>query len=167
MTRSLPSLRTLARVAALVALATAGGGCASRKSEKQPVLAMSGGVPSADPAPAERMASLMLESRVGTVHLIGRGGKFVLFETTSGGLLTLPDGQDLHCRSGAGPGASRTADLRLSRERRQQFASADVVSGQPQVGDAVFIGGPVKTPSSLPAETGGMLPPPSAPGGRR
>lgn len=122
----------------------------------------------AGPALTESPAHPLAETRVGSVRMIGRDGKFVLVETLNGGILTLPDGQALHCRSGAEPGANRTADLRLSRERRLQFASADVVSGQPHVGDAVFVGGPGGRvgPSLLPAEIEN-LPPPPAPGGRR
>lgn len=161
----------------MLALAAASGGCASLTLRKHPAPAQ---VASGRPAGAAGQAALarqpLPEGRVGTVRMIGRGGKFVLVETLDGGMLMLPNGSDLHCRLSAAPGAASTAELRLSRERRLQFASADVVSGQPRVGDAVFVGGQglaptgpglggIIAPSLLPPEIGGTLPPPSA-GGR-
>ena len=89
----------------------------------------------------------------------------------SGGLLPLPDGQEMHSRTGGEPGAPLTANLRLSRERRQPFVAADVVDGQPNVGDAVFVGGatgPVtRTGASTPL-LGGLIPgmPPAEADGR-
>lgn len=152
-----PPRAALVRLAVLLALASSGEGCASLRSGRPPKAPPTATAQStaeaAPPGPAQPPA----EVRVGSVRMIGRGGKFVLVETLGGGPLTLLDGQALHCRPGLEPGAPASAHLRLSRERRHQFASADVVDGQPRLGDAVFIGGP--------AAPGGSLPP-SPPGGR-
>ena len=168
----------MVRIIAAMALAAGGGGCVAFHSNRHlnsPQQNRSARGAALGPAQNQRIAAPSQETRVGTVAMIGRGGKFVLVETLGGGLMPLPEGQDLHCRSGAELTATRTADLRLSRERRQQFTSADVVDGQPHVGDAVFVGGStappgagaggIIAPSLLPAEAGGILPPPSGAGG--
>lgn len=146
---SFPAQRALAVLAAAITLA----GCAPSGPGKNALPPAATAVPPgeeaiavAPPSTAPRTLQIANEGRIGTVRMLGRGGRFVLVETLNGGMLPLPDGQDLHCRANAEPGAPPTANLRLGRERRQQFATADVVDGQPQVGDAVFVGGPPLAP---------------------
>ncbi len=73
---------------------------------------------------------------LGTVHVIGTGQRFVLVQTPSAQpVANLVDGQALVCRAGT----VVTATLRTSHERRPPFVVADVATGEPHVGDEVFI----------------------------
>ncbi len=60
---------------------------------------------------------------------------------------TLIDGQALVCRAAGGV----TATLRVSHERRPPFVVADVATGEPHVGDDVFID-PAPGRTSSPAQ---------------
>ena len=83
--------------------------------------------PAGNPTPAEHL---------GTVHVIGTGQRFVLGQTPSAQpVANLADGQALICRVGT----AITATLRASHERRPPFVVADVATGEPHVGDEVFI----------------------------
>lgn len=91
---------------------------------------------------------------LGTVHVIGTGRRFVLVQASVAAVAAgLTDGQTLVCRvSGAD-----SATLRVSRERRPPFVVADVASGEPHVGDEVFVE-PASNPATKPA-----APAPAAP----
>jgi hypothetical protein len=79
------------------------------------------------------------ERRVGVVRVIGARGKFVLIETTTGsGGVSLGEGQELRCRGSAAGGGEQTAVLKVSQERQAPFLVADVVSGEPQVGNVAY-----------------------------
>ncbi len=87
----------------------------------------------ATPTPAARPA---FGERLGTVHVIGTGQRFVLVQTPAlQPVSTLVDGQALVCRAAG----SVTGTLRVSHERRPPFVVADVTAGEPHVGDDVFI----------------------------
>ncbi len=109
--------------------------------------------------------------RVGILRVIGAGSRFVLIETPSAGTGALPDGQVLQCANSAGSEPSITAVVRVGRERRPPFVVADVVSGDPQVGDIAYLA-PAAVPIApmvLPTSTSGVLPivlPTSTPGPR-
>ncbi len=73
---------------------------------------------------------------LGTVHVIGTDGRFVLVQSPVAALVAgLVDGQALVCRAGG----NVTATLHVSRERRPPFVVADVITGAPTLGDEVFI----------------------------
>ena len=73
---------------------------------------------------------------LGTVHVIGSGGRFVLVEARVASLVAgLTDGEALVCRAAG----NVSANLRVSRERRPPFVVADVADGTPNLGDEVFI----------------------------
>ena len=112
-------------------------------------------------SPAGRAAAV--EHRVGTVRVIGNGQRFVLIEVPPTGarraarrpiaaLLAPPRPRD----------AATTATLRVSRERRRPFVVADVVAGEPHVGDSRVPRSeppPAPTgPTVLPTATAGVLP---------
>ena len=104
-------------------------------------------------------------TRVGTVRVIGHGQHFVLVEVPGGGVPTLPDGQLLRCVSSLADDAGVTATLRAGRERRRPYIVADVVNGEPHVGDSVFLERPgssttsdAAAPMVLPTATSGVLP---------
>ena len=106
---------------------------------------------------------------LGNVHVIGTGGRFVLVQASVGmAVAGLTDGQALVCR---GTGVD-TATLRVSRERRPPFVVADVVSGEPHLGDEVFVEpvpnlaakpAPPAAPSSTPAAPPVDVPPAAVP----
>ena len=86
--------------------------------------------------PTTATASAPTVQFLGTVHVIGTQGRFVLVQSPVATLVAgLTDGEALVCRAAGNP----TAALRVSRERRPPFVVADVVSGTPNVGDEVFI----------------------------
>ena len=101
--------------------------------------------------------------RVGTVRVIGDRQRFVLFEVPPDGAGPLPDGLLLHCSASPTGEASANATLRISAERRRPYIVADVVSGEPHVGDAVFVDRALTNqtpggPTVLPTATAGVLP---------
>ena len=100
--------------------------------------------------------------RVGTVRVIGNAQRFVLVEVPPGATGALPDGQPLRCAADPSPAAPTTATLRVGRERRRPYVVADVVSGEPHVGDTVFTTAAPTTlntgPLVLPTATSGVLP---------
>lgn len=80
------------------------------------------------------------EIRLGVIKVIGSQGSFVLIETPSAAVTAaIPAGHLLHCRTPGAMSSASTADLRVSPERRQPFLIADVVSGQPTVGDIAYL----------------------------
>jgi hypothetical protein len=79
------------------------------------------------------------ERRVGVVRMIGAGRRFVLIEAAPSAQLALADGQELRCRTSPEAGGAQTALVRVGRERRQQFIVADVLDGQPNAGDSVYL----------------------------
>jgi hypothetical protein len=126
----------------LILLCAACMSCASRRHAKedsagQSPLAMTASVKSANAKPLARLANPS-ESRVGAVRVIGAAGKFVLIEAPPSLAAALPDGLTLRCRTPEEGGGMQTAVVRVGRERRQQFVVADVIDGQPSVGDTVF-----------------------------
>ncbi len=113
--------------------------------------------PTATPAPTAH--------RIGIVRVIGNAQRFVLVEVPPSATGTLPDGQLLRCTADPSAAAPATATLRVGRERRRPYVVADVVSGEPHVGDAVFTAAapPASAntntgPLVLPTATSGVLP---------
>ena len=101
--------------------------------------------------------------RVGTVRVIGDAQRFVLIEVPPSATGALPDGLLLHCAADPSPAAPATATLRVGRERRRPYVVADVVNGEPHVGDTVFTAAvpPASnntSPPILPTATSGILP---------
>ncbi len=81
-------------------------------------------------------ANAVSATHLGTVHVIGTGQRFVLVQTPSNqSAANITDGQALVCRAAG----MVTATLRASHERRPPFMVADVASGEPHVGDEVFL----------------------------
>lgn len=101
--------------------------------------------------------------RVGVVRVIGSGQRFVLVEVPSTTTTPLPGGQLLRCCPSPDGDLAMTATLRVSPERRRPYVVADIVSGEPHVGDSVFLGSE-PTPAAatgntvLPTATSGVLP---------
>ena len=92
-------------------------------------------------APASSIPAATREVRVGEIRVIGAGRRFVLVEVTQRpDLPFLSPGLELRSRSPASAaiGGEQTGDLRVSPERRQPFIVADVIAGEPHVGDPVF-----------------------------
>ncbi len=115
------------------------------------------------PPPAPTITTAPTAHRVGTVRVIGNAQRFVLIEVPSGATSALSDGQLLRCAADPSAAAPATATLRVGRERRRPYVVADVVNGEPRVGDAVFIA--TMPPASmnpgplvLPTTTSGVLP---------
>lgn len=103
------------------------------------------------------------EHRVGVVRVIGDAQRFVLIELPVGDSGPLPDGTLLRCSSAPTSDAPTNAMLRVSTERRRPFIVADVLSGEPRVGDAVFldrtaISAAGAKPTILPTATSAVLP---------
>lgn len=102
------------------------------------------------------------EHRVGVVRVIGAGTRFVLIEVPSMGDGQPPDGQTLRCAASASSDAVTTATLRVTHERRPPFVVADVVTGEPRVGDTAYLAAapaPVPTgPLVLPTSTSVVMP---------
>ena len=132
--------------------------CAShRRSRVARAVPAAANTPPAFPAP---VAAPPAARRVGTVRVIGNAGRFVLIEIPGGGASSLPYGQTLRCAATPSADAPATATLRVARERRQPFVVADVVSGEPRVGDCVYATASTDAPAPvvLPTNTSGVLP---------
>ena len=117
----------------------------------------------ADRSPVTNTLPTPKEHRVGTVRVIGDGQRFVLVEVPPSGAGPLPDGLMLHCSASPNADATANATLRISTERRRPYIVADVVDGEPHVGDAVFAARPTANrtasgPTVLPTATSGVLP---------
>ena len=121
--------------------------------------------PAAPPSMPPRFSPAV---RVGTVRTVGAGSRFVLLETTNPGSASgITDGQELRCNH------PNTADdlgpaiiLKVSRERKPPFIVADVLSGQPEAGDAVYTvkgSAAAAVPASTPPVTSFLLPPAARP----
>ncbi len=68
---------------------------------------------------------------IGTVHMTNPALNFALIQTP--GRASVPEGADLISSNEAG----ETSRMKVSPERKGVFMTADVVSGEPQKGDAV------------------------------
>ncbi len=148
--------------AALLLLA----GCAYSLRRPGNTAANKTGAAGADAAAQVSAGNTPSAERLGIVHVIGTGQRFVLVQTPSMlPVSALTDGQALVCRGGG----SVTATLRVSHERRPPFVVADVAAGEPRIGDEVFIDtvpGRTKVPDAqgpLPTTPPGASPPVGAP----
>ena len=91
-----------------------------------------------DALPPSGTPALLGERRVGVVRVIGDAQRFVLIEVPVSGAGPLPDGMLLRCSPPATDAPTNTM-LRVSMERRRPFIVADVLNGEPHVGDTVFV----------------------------
>lgn len=102
------------------------------------------------------------EHRIGVVRVIGARTRFVLIEAPLAGARSLPDGQLMRSTNSTMTDSPTTAILRVTHERRQPFVVADVVAGDPHIGDVIFLASPTasepNTPLVLPTSTSGVLP---------
>lgn len=95
---------------------------------------------------------LVVETRIGAVRAIGAEQRFVLIETPSAlAASALSEGQLLHCRPPSAVARTATADLRVSRERHESLLVANVVAGEPAMGDIVYVTPPGAATSPTPA----------------
>lgn len=122
--------------------------------------------PATPPAsPVTVPAAVTTETRIGVVRAIGADQRFVLIETSSAlASSSLSEGQLLHCRPPGSASLTATAELRVSRERRQSLIVANVLSGEPAAGDivlATFGAAPTPTPSPDSISTVSTAPLPS------
>ena len=81
---------------------------------------------------AENKAPEPVELPIGKVHFVHPKGEFVLVK--SGVVVQMTPNSRLEGRTLG----RKTSDLALSPERRSGFLVADVLTGRPEVGDAVF-----------------------------
>jgi hypothetical protein len=88
-------------------------------------------------------------STIGKVSLVNREEKFVLIELQSGRIPTA--GMPLQAFSGQ----MRSAQLKVSKERRPPFLIADIVDGVPQQNDSVMLIGKPGAKSKKPGGGGG------------
>lgn len=103
-------------------------------------LALPGAFLAACSHPARRFAApAVRETQVGTVRAIGAEQRFVLVEAPSALVASaVPEGQLLYCRPLSAVIRTATADLRVSRERHASLIVANVVAGEPALGDIVY-----------------------------
>ena len=138
--------------------------CAAFRHRSRPATAANSPLPApASDAAAAMAAPTPTMHRVGTVRVIGSAQRFVLIEVPGSATSALPDGQLLRCTADPSAAAPTTATLRVGRERRRPYVVADVVSGEPHVGDTVFTttAPPASNntgPLVLPTATSGVLP---------
>ena len=124
------------------------------------VLASSGGFLTACFQPASRpILPVAVETRLGTVRAMGAEQRFVLIETSSALVASaMSEGQLLHCRPPSALTRASTADLRVSRERHESLIVANVVAGNPTLGDLVY-----SMPAGAASSPGPISAVPSAP----
>ena len=102
--------------------------------------------------PARRpVMPVAVETRLGTVRAIGAEQRFVLIEASSALVASaVSEGQLLHCRPPFTLTRTSTADLRVSRERHESLIVANVVAGNPALGDLVYATPPGAAPVPRP-----------------
>jgi hypothetical protein len=85
------------------------------------------------PPPKAARAALTTSLGVGEIAIVDKEKHFVLVDLESN-LYVPPPGTELQSRNGAG----KIAHLKASPEQKRPFIAADIVDGEPAVGDQVI-----------------------------
>lgn len=104
---------------------------------------------------AETENSPQMKIPVGTIHLVDPSGKFVLIRSSR--FLQLEPGMVLTIH---GNGGMETARVKVSPARKGQFLTADILSGNPRVGEQTLMDYTARMPEQAqpgqsPLQTGG------------
>ncbi len=151
-----PGRSAKAKPATATANRTAASGTA------QPPPGMTTG-PAHETAGATKSGRPLPGHRIGTIRTVGTGGRFVLVEIFAADNTTaIRDGQELSCVHPETAGPARPAAIvRISAEHRPPFVVADVINGEPHIGDEIYFiqgGNTLPPPAPTPPVTSFLVP---------
>ena len=144
------TLRVMRPLTLLACLLLAACGSIRRAGEKERADARSRELKNLNVAATSEADSRLGEKAAGEIVFVDSGGGFVLVRARNG--VVLAPEQELECR---GKGGGR---IKITPERKNVFFAADIVKGEPAVGDPVI---PVKGSGGAAAK---LVPIPNQPG---